>query len=57
MEGARSYETLVSYRNSTWHHNPEDDLIFTAVKTSDLPSFQIRSNTSCHSLLYPYIMP
>jgi len=24
MEGARSSETLVSYRNITWRQNPED---------------------------------
>jgi len=24
MEAARSSETLVAYRNTTWRHNPED---------------------------------
>jgi len=36
MEAARSSETLVSYHNTSRHHNPEDlDVIFTTVKTSN----------------------
>jgi hypothetical protein len=33
--GPYFFETLVSYRNIIWRHNPEDlDLNFTAVKTN-----------------------
>jgi hypothetical protein len=39
MEAERCSETLVSYCNTAWHHNPENfDIIFTTIKTSNLNS-------------------
>jgi hypothetical protein len=41
MEAAKSSETLVSYRNTKWRHNPEDlDLKISFSVSSFVHSFQ-----------------
>jgi hypothetical protein len=42
MEAVRSFKCWCSYRNVTQCHKPEDmDLIFTAVKTSNLVGYKV----------------